>query len=109
MRRRDAIAIAVGVFVAGGLAYLILQGLGLDGISAGIWSQVLLVGALIGWAISYVARVFRQEMTLNVQLRDYREAVLQKRLEEMSPEELARLQGEAEESGSPPERPQPKA
>ncbi len=93
MRRLDAIGIAFGVFVAGGLVYLLLQGLGLDGISAGIWSQALLVGGLIGWAASYIARVLRQDMTLNQQLRDYREAVLQKRLEELSPEELARLQG----------------
>ena len=98
MRRLDAIGIALGVFVAGGIVYLLLQGLGLDSISAGIWSQALLVGGLIGWAASYVLRVLRQDMTLNTQLRDYREAVLQKRLEEMSPEELARLQADAEES-----------
>jgi hypothetical protein len=35
-------------------------------------------------------------MTYNQQLKDYEEAVLQKRLEEMSPEELAKLQDEIE-------------
>jgi hypothetical protein len=33
-------------------------------------------------------------MTYNQQVKDYKEAVLQKRLEEMTPEELARLQAE---------------
>ena len=96
MRRIDAIAIALGVFAAGGLAYWLLQGLGLDELSAGIWSQVLLVGGLIGWAGSYLFRVANSDMTLNAQLDDYREAVMKKRLEEMSPEEVARLQAEVE-------------
>jgi DNA-directed RNA polymerase specialized sigma24 family protein len=36
-------------------------------------------------------------MTLNQQLKDYEDAVLQKRLEELSPEELAKIQAEIEE------------
>lgn len=96
MRRIDAIGIALGVFAAGGVVYWLLQGFGLDAISAGIWSQVLLVGGLIGWAASYLFRVARKDMTLNTQLQDYREAVLKKRLEEMSPEEIVRLQAEVE-------------
>jgi hypothetical protein len=40
-------------------------------------------------------------MTYNQQLKDYEEAVLQKRLEELTPEELAKLQAEIEaEKGS---------
>ena len=35
-------------------------------------------------------------MTYNQQLKDYEDAVLQKRLDEMSPEELAKLQAEIE-------------
>jgi len=35
-------------------------------------------------------------MTYNQQLKDYEDAVLQKRLEEMSPEELEKLQAEVE-------------
>lgn len=99
MRRIDAIGITLGVFAAGAIAYWLLQGLGLDSTSAGIWSQVLLVGGLIGWAVSYLFRVAGKNMTLNTQLEDYREAVLQKRLETMSPEELARLQAEVEAEG----------
>jgi hypothetical protein len=36
-------------------------------------------------------------MTYNQQIKDYEEAVLQKRLEEMTPEELAQLQAEIEQ------------
>ena len=96
MRRIDAIAIAIAIFLGGGLIYLVLQQTGLDGISAGIWTQVLLVVGLIVWASTYVLRVLNKSMTYNQQLKDYEEAVLQKRLQEMSPEDLAKLQAEIE-------------
>ena len=97
MRRIDAIAIAIAVFLGGGLVYLVLQATGIDGISAGIWTQLLLVVGLIAWASTYLLRVLKKDMTYNQQLKDYQEAVLQKRLEEMSPEELAKLQAEIEQ------------
>jgi hypothetical protein len=97
MRRIDVIGIGIGLFVAGGLTYLILQSLGMDSIDAGIWSQVLLVGGLVGWLLTYLFRVVTKDMTYNQQLRDYEDAVLQKRLEEMTPEELAQLQAEIEQ------------
>jgi uncharacterized membrane protein len=96
MRRIDAIAITVGFFAAGGLIYLVLQLVGLDNLNAGIWSQVILVGVLLGWVVTYVTRALTQNMTYNQQLKDYEDAVLQKRLEEMTPEELAKLQAEVE-------------
>ena len=94
MRRIDAIGISLAVFIGGGLIYLVLQGTGLDGISAGIWTQVLLVVGLVGWGCTYLLRVLTKNMTYNKQMKDYEDAVLQKRLEEMSPEELAKLQAE---------------
>ncbi len=97
MRRIDAIGISLGVFVAGGLTYLILQWVGLDSMNAGIWSQVLLVSALVVWVFSYLTRVLSKDMTYDQQLRDYEEAVLQKRLEELSPEELAAMQAEIDQ------------
>ena len=97
MRRIDAIAIGIGVFAAGGIAYVILQAIGLESIDAGIWSQVLLVAALVGWLLSYLFRALTQNMTYNQQIKDYEDAVLQKRLEEMTPEELAQLQAEVEQ------------
>ena len=97
MRRIDVIGIGFGVFAAGGIAYLALQGIGIDSMNAGIWSQVLLVGGLVGWLVTYLTRVLSKNMTYNQQLKDYEDAVLQKRLEEMTPEELAKLQAEIEQ------------
>ncbi len=96
MRRIDAIGIAFGIFVGGGIIYLVFQTAGMNGISAGIWTQVLLVVGLIAWSITYLLRVVTKNMTYNQQLKDYEDAVLQKRLDEMSPEELAKLQEEIE-------------
>jgi len=97
MRRIDAIGIAIGVFAAGGIMYFLLQVAGLDEVKAGIWSQALLVGGLLGWVLTYLFRVGTHKMTYNQQLKDYEDAVLQKRLEEMTPEELAQLQAELEQ------------
>lgn len=100
MRRIDVIGIGLGVFAAGGLAYLVLQVAGLDSVQAGIWSQVLLIGGLIGWLLTYLFRAGTKQMTYNQQLKDYEEAVLQKRLEELTPEELAKMQTEIDQKKS---------
>lgn len=97
MRRIDAIGIGLGVFAAGGLAYVILQSAGLNGLEAGVWSQLLLVGGLIGWVLTYVLRAVNQKMTYNQQRQEYEDAYFQKRLEELSPEELAKIQAEIEQ------------
>jgi hypothetical protein len=104
MRRIDALGIGLVVFVAGGLIYVLLQVVGLDHQKAGIWSQVVVVGGLVGWLLTYLLRVVTQRMTYNRQLADYQAAVLQKRLEELSPEEVAKIQSEIElENHSAPE------
>ncbi len=100
MRRIDAIGITIGAFAAGGIIYILLQVAGLDSLKAGIWSQVVLVGGLIGWLLTYLFRVGTKNMTYNQQLKDYEDAVLQKRLEAMTPEELAKLQAEIEQEKS---------
>ena len=97
MRRIDVLAISIGVFAAGGIVYLFLQAAGLDSLAAGIWSQALLVGGLVGWTLTYLLRVVTKNMTYNQQLKDYEDAVLQKRLEEMTPEELEKLLSEVEQ------------
>ncbi|HEY9875113.1 MAG TPA: DUF3007 family protein [Candidatus Obscuribacterales bacterium] len=97
MRRIDVIGIGIGIFAAGGLAYLLLQVAGLDSLEAGVWSQLLLVGGLVGWLLTYLFRVGTKQMTYNEQVKDYKDAVLQKRLEEMTPEEIAKLQAEIEQ------------
>ena len=97
MRRIDAIGISIGIFVVGGLTYLILQVVGIDSMDAGVWTQAFLVIGLVDWLLSYLFRVSNSDMTYNQQLKDYEEAVMQKRLEEMTPEELAQLQAEVEQ------------
>ncbi|MBF2008628.1 DUF3007 family protein [Chlorogloeopsis fritschii PCC 9212] len=97
MRRIDAIGIGLGVFSAGGLVYLLLQLAGLDSLNAGIWSQALLVGGLVGWLLTYLFRAVSHNMTYHKQREQYEEAYLQKRLEELSPEELAKIQAEIEQ------------
>jgi Protein of unknown function (DUF3007) len=94
MRRIDIIGISLGVFIAGGLAYAGLQLVGLDGQQAGVWSQVLLVSVLIGWLVTYVLRAMRNKMTYHQQREQYEQAFFQKRLEQLTPEELAKIQAE---------------
>jgi hypothetical protein len=97
MRRIDVIGIGFGVFVAGGVIYLVLRLIGLDSLNAGIWSQVIFLAGIMGWVATYLTRVLTKNMTYNQQLEDYEEAVLKQRLEEMTPEELEALQREVEE------------
>jgi hypothetical protein len=96
MRRIDVIAIGIAVFVVGGTIYFILQNVGLDAINAGIWSQAIFSLGILGWIGTYLFRVSTKKMTYHQQLQDYEDAVLEKRLEELSPEELAKIQAEIE-------------
>ena len=97
MRRIDVIAIGIVVFAIGGAGYLGLTFVGVDNINAGIWSQLLLVGIILAWSFSYIFRVATKKMTYTQQLKEYEEAVLQKRLDELTPEQLAQLQAEIEQ------------
>jgi Protein of unknown function (DUF3007) len=98
MRRIDAIGIVLGFFVAGGLMYVVLQQFGLDSQAAGIWSQALLVTVgLTGWLLTYISRAVGNKMTYHEQRQNYEEAYFNKRLEELTPEELAKIQAEVEE------------
>ncbi len=97
MRRIDVIFIGIIVLIVGGGIYFLLQFLGVDQLSAGIWSQSILVLGLVGWTLTYLLRVFTKNMTYHQQIKEYEEAVIQKRLEEMTPEEIAQLQKEIEQ------------
>ncbi|OKH16033.1 DUF3007 family protein [[Limnothrix rosea] IAM M-220] len=94
MRRLDVFAIGFGIFVAGGLLYLGFKVAGLDSMDAGIWSQAALVIVVIGWVSTYLFRVGTRTMTFHKQREEYEEAALQRRLDEMSPEELEKLTAE---------------
>ncbi len=98
MRRIDVIIIGLVVFAIGGGGYLGLKLTGLDSINAGIWSQLILVAIVIGWSFSYVFRVANKNMTYDRQRQEYEDAVFQKRLDEMTPEQLAELQAEVDRS-----------
>ncbi|MBD2164074.1 DUF3007 family protein [Calothrix membranacea FACHB-236] len=97
MRRIDAIGIGLGFFVAGGVGYIGLQLVGLDSQKAGIWSQVLLISGLLGWLATYIFRAVGKKMTYHQQREDYEQAFFQKRLDELTPEELAKIQAEIEQ------------
>lgn len=97
MRRIDVIGIGVAVLAAGGIVYLLFGLAGLDDVSAGIWSQAVLVGGLVLWVLTYLFRVLTQKMTYNQQLKDYETAVLEKRWESLTPEEKAKFQAELEQ------------
>lgn len=96
MRRIDVIGIGLAVLAAGGIVYVLFQLAGLDGVSAGIWSQAVLVGGLVLWVLTYLFRVLTQKMTYNQQIKDYETAVLEKRWESLTPEEKAKFQAELE-------------
>ncbi len=96
MRRIDAIGITFGIFLAGGVLYLLFKVAGVDGANAGIWSQAVFLLGLLGWVSTYLFRAATQNMSYMQQRKDYDEAVMQKRLDEMSEEELEQLQAEVE-------------
>jgi hypothetical protein len=101
MRRIDVIGISLGIFLVGGAAYLGLQLVGLDGQKAGVWSQVLLIAGLLGWLATYAFRAMGKKMTYHQQRQDYEQAYFQQRLDELTPEELAKIQAEiAQETGA---------
>lgn len=96
MRRIDIFAISFGIFLAGGLLYGGFQLVGLESLDAGIWSQALLVVVVIAWVSTYLFRVGTRTMTFHKQRADYEEAALQRRLDAMTPEELAQMQADIE-------------
>jgi hypothetical protein len=96
MRRIDIILIGLGVFLLGGGLFLGFKLIGFDDIDAGRWSQLIFILGLLGWVSTYLIRVNGRKMTYHQQLENYETAVLEKRLEELSPEELEALQQELE-------------
>uniref|UniRef100_A0A6T6MFS5 Uncharacterized protein n=1 Tax=Timspurckia oligopyrenoides TaxID=708627 RepID=A0A6T6MFS5_9RHOD len=78
--------------------YYALQLFGMDADAAGTAVGASAgIGIVIAWTASYVFRVANKDMTYAQQLRDYEEAVLNKRYEELSEEELAALATELED------------
>ena len=90
--RAGVIAIGVGLTGAGYALYYGLQANGVDPIWAGNIVQLTFVlGLSLAWAGSYVGRVMNKDMTYVKQLKDYEDAVMAKRLEELPEAELEKM------------------
>jgi hypothetical protein len=97
MRRIDVLLLGLGALGFGAVLYAVLLAVGIERAQAGLWAQASLVGGggLI-WIATYLFRVLTGRMTLHEQLRNYEEAVIDKRIAELSPEQLQKLQEEVE-------------
>ena len=97
--RKDVMLIGGGLTGAGYGAYYGLQALGgMDATRAGNAVQLTFVlGLTLAWVGSYVMRVFNKDMTYVKQLKDYEDAVMQKRLVEMPASELEKMMSDLDE------------
>lgn len=91
--RKDVILLCSLPLLGGYATYYGLQKfLGLNPIQAGNYVQVIFVFVLcVGWCATYLFRVGTKNMTYTQQLKDYEEAVMEKRLEEMSDSEIQEI------------------
>lgn len=91
--RKDVLILCTLPLVGGYLTYYGLQKFaGLNPIEAGNYVQVIFVFVLcVAWCGSYLFRVGTKNMTYTQQLKDYEEAVMEKRLEEMSDTEIEEI------------------
>ncbi|KAG5187088.1 hypothetical protein JKP88DRAFT_193912 [Tribonema minus] len=82
-------------------AYFVLTSQGMDGLKAGNYVTVtyILLG-MVGWAGTYFFRVATKNMTYAQQLRDYEQAVIQKRFEELQEDEVEALLDEIDEDAT---------
>lgn len=75
--------------------YFVSTGVDSEKVGAYVGAIFVLLSNLL-WASSYIFRVANKDMTYAKQLRDYENAVLQKRLEELKDEEIDALMQEIE-------------
>lgn len=85
-------------FVAIAIVFAIKTGIQLAGVPDLLAGQLttafISIFALVAWVSTYFFRVGTKNMTYAQQLRDYEDAVIKKRYEELSEEELAALSEE---------------
>ncbi|KAK3283437.1 hypothetical protein CYMTET_8858 [Cymbomonas tetramitiformis] len=100
--RKDVIFIGTAVLAAGcGLYYGLQEFAGYDMVVAGdVVLVVITLGMTIAWTGTYVFRVANKDMTYVKQLKDYEEAVMQKRLDELPEAELAKLLEDVEKENA---------
>lgn len=93
-----ALFLALIAFIVPILFYeLVTQVFGFDGLEAGRWiGGGFTVVATMAWVSTYIFRVATKDMTYAKQLKDYENAVIAKRLEELDEDELQALVEEVE-------------
>ena len=98
MTRAGVLKLGLGLVLAGGLGYWMFEALGLEGFSAGIAAEALLVVVVVVWTSSYLFRVVTGRMTYMQQRRRYRSGYdeltaqqLQERFDAMTPEQQQAL------------------
>ena len=98
MTRGKVLLIGLAVLLLGGVGYVGFDAAGLEGFSAGIAAQAVLVLIVVIWTSSYLFRVVTGQMTYMQQRRRYREVYdeqeiqdLDARFESLSPDEQQAL------------------
>lgn len=88
-----AVVLSIVLFVIPILIYNIATGIfGVDEIEAGRYIGVgFTVVTMLFWGASYIFRVATKDMTYAKQLKDYEDAVIAKRLEELDEDEVQAL------------------
>jgi len=96
--RGGAVVLSVILFVLPLLIYSAATNVfGLDGVEAGKWIGVGFTAiATVLWVVTYIFRVATKDMTYAKQLKDYENAVIAKRLEELDDDEIQALVEEIE-------------
>jgi len=94
--RADVILICVGIGAAGVGGKAALEATGMDPLQAGNVVSFSVLLLMCAWTFVYVGRVDRKDMTYMKQLTAYEDAVMKKRLEEMSQEEYDELMKDIE-------------
>ncbi|KAK4530686.1 hypothetical protein CCYA_CCYA05G1543 [Cyanidiococcus yangmingshanensis] len=96
--RGQVILLTLGGSVFPFILFQVLERLpGQDAISAGRWTVAAITIATVAWVMTYLVRVGTKNTTYARQLRAYEDAVLQRRLDELSEEELQALLAEEDE------------
>jgi hypothetical protein len=95
--RKDIFLLGFGLIGLGYVMYYGLQAIGMEPGMAGNWVQLLIfLGICVGYVSTYVYRVATKQMTYVKQLEQYEEAVMRRRLEEMTEAEVSQMVTEAD-------------
>ncbi|KIZ06347.1 hypothetical protein MNEG_1611 [Monoraphidium neglectum] len=95
--RKDIFLIGGGLIALGYVMYYGLQATGMEAGIAGNWVQaIIFMGICVGYISTYIYRVATKQMTYVKQLEMYEDAVIQKRMEEMTEAEVQQLVSEVE-------------